>query len=94
MLHHRLVDLKTTQSFWTPATLEDGKSTNYGLGWASRTTEVDAQWVGHGGGSIGGSSMFIIYPDEELIVVLLINRTRAAAQSLAFRVATAFLGTN
>jgi hypothetical protein len=38
--------------------------------------------------------MFIIYPDEELIVVLLINRTRAAAQSLAFRVATAFLGTN
>jgi CubicO group peptidase (beta-lactamase class C family) len=94
MLHHRLVDLKTTQSFWTPAALEDGKSTNYGLGWASRTTEVDAQWVGHGGGSIGGSSMFIIYPDEELIVVLLINRTRAAAQSLAFRVATAFLGTN
>jgi hypothetical protein len=35
--------------------------------------------------------MFIIFPEAELVVVLLINRTRAAAQPLAFRVASEFL---
>jgi CubicO group peptidase (beta-lactamase class C family) len=91
ILNNTLIDRATTQTFWASGMLDDGKATNYGLGWSSGKTDDDVRWVGHGGGSVGGSSMFIVFPEAELVVVLLINRNRAAAQPLAFRVASEFL---
>lgn len=35
----------------------DGKSTNYGIGY-STLQHAGNYWVGHSGGSVGGSTMF------------------------------------
>lgn len=91
ILNHELVKEETQMIFWTPPTLPNGKQTNYGLGWATNTDKHNYRWVGHSGGSVGGSSMFLMYPEEKLIVVTLINRSRANAQDLAFTIADQFL---
>lgn len=91
ILSNALIKPETTKSFWTPPTLNDGKATNYGIGWATNTDKRGRLWVGHSGGSVGGSSMFLIYPEEKLIVVTLINRSQAKAPDLAFTIADQFL---
>ena len=82
---------ETMSEAWKPYVLNDGGETNYGLGWRVGRDKKDRLWVGHGGGSVGGSSMFVIYPEENLIVVTLVNLTRARTGNLAFRIAEQFL---
>jgi len=83
---------ETTQAlFVTPFTLNDGKKTNYGLGWALGEDSKERKWVGHSGGSVGGSTMFAIYPEHDLVVVTVVNLSRARTNDLAFRIANQFL---
>jgi len=91
ILDHDLIHEETTRLFWTTASLPNGNSTNYGLGWATNEDKRGRQWVGHSGGSVGGSSMFLVYPEQRLIVVTLVNRSQARAQDLAFTIADQFL---
>lgn len=91
ILSHKLCSENTTRQFWQKGVLSDGKSTNYGIGWATNEDKRGRRWVGHSGGSVGGASMFLVYPGEALIVVTLINRSQARAQELAFTIADQFL---
>lgn len=65
----------------------DGKATNYGLGWRSGEDKKGRQWIGHSGGSVGGTTMMLMYPEDKIIVVTLVNLTRAKTGDLAFRLA-------
>jgi serine beta-lactamase-like protein LACTB len=76
---------------WTGYELTDGTETKYGIGWYWDEDAQGRRWIGHGGGSVGGSSMFLTYPEEELIVVMLVNLSRAKSEGLPFRIAEAFL---
>jgi CubicO group peptidase (beta-lactamase class C family) len=91
ILDDKFTKRSTTEEFWTVATLNDGQKTNYGLGWSTNRDKHDRLWVGHSGGSVGGSTMFLVYPQEKLIVVTLINRSGARAPELAFTIAEQFL---
>ena len=76
---------------WTTSQqTKDGKNTNYGIGWRSGSDKKDRSWFGHTGGSVGGSSILIIYPNENIIVAMAINLSRAQHGNLAFRVAEQF----
>jgi len=73
---------------WTSAQHKnDGKSTNYGIGWGSGTDKKDRHWIGHSGGSVGGNSMMLLYPDQQLIVVVFINQSPGKASETAFKLA-------
>lgn len=65
----------------------DGSNTNYGLGWRSGEDKKGRHWIGHSGGSVGGTTMMLVYPEEKIIVVTLVNLTRAKTDDLAFRLA-------
>lgn len=75
-----LNEFTTTQMTMT------GDTTNYGVGFAVGI-ENDHRWFGHAGGSVGGSSMMLIYPEEELVVVTLTNLSGAQFDRLAWRLA-------
>ena len=55
----------------------DGKETKYGLGWRTDVDKEGYPWIGHTGGAVGGTSKFMIYPGEEIIVVVLTNLSGA-----------------
>ncbi|MCB1123846.1 MAG: serine hydrolase, partial [Verrucomicrobiae bacterium] len=48
-------------------------------------------WVGHGGGSVGGSTRFEIYPEENLVVAVISNRSDQDWNDISFKVAELFL---
>ena len=60
-----------------------GLETNYGLGWSIKIDSQGYQWVGHGGGAIGGTCNMIINLPEEIIIVVLTNLSGASLGELA-----------
>ncbi len=67
--------------------LADGTKTNYGIGFSSGIDDQSRYWYGHSGGSVGGTSMLLIYPEEELVVVTLVNKSAAKMDNLAWKIA-------
>jgi CubicO group peptidase (beta-lactamase class C family) len=65
--------LKTKEALktmWSPITFNNGKPTNWALGWGVNKFRPKHWAVGMSG---GGRSAFLIYPDDELAVIVLTN---------------------
>jgi len=73
MLHGRLLDPATVKLLWTSQRTSDGKETGYGIGWGVDRDAKGRQRVSHSGGSVGGTAMLIIYPEQDFIIALLVN---------------------
>lgn len=82
----------TLEKWTTSQRTTDGKIINYGIGWRTGNDERGLEWFGHSGGSVGGTSMMLVYPDKALVVVILINLSNAEMDDLAFKIANAFMG--
>ncbi len=74
--------------------LPDKSKTNYGIGVRSGKDDNEKRWFGHSGGSIGGTSMLLIYPDENLVIVTLVNLSGAKMNDLAWKIADVFREAN
>jgi len=66
---------ETIDEFWTPQKTTDGESTDYGLGWRIVRDGQGRLWIGHGGGSVGGTSQFWIFPDQRVVLAAASNLT-------------------
>jgi CubicO group peptidase (beta-lactamase class C family) len=78
---------------FTPYTLADGKSTNYGYGWAIGTVK-GSPMVGHGGGINGFSTYALRLPQEKVYVVVLGNADsgNVAPEMVAMKAAALAIG--
>lgn len=82
---------ETVALLWRSQKDAEGVPTNYGLGWASGE-EHGSDWVGHNGGSVGGSTRFRIYLDQKIVVALVANRTGVDFGDLSWRLANEWKG--
>ncbi len=80
-LDHGLLDPQTSSQFLVPNEI-DGESTFYGLGWEVSYHKEGYPYFGHTGNSVGGYSNFYIYPENQMVVALLINCTDPKIQHL------------
>ncbi len=62
---------------FTEQRTHDGEETGYGFGWFVRTREDGRRLLSHSGGSVGGTSLMVMEPETRVVVVGLINLTRA-----------------
>ncbi len=69
----------------------DGKATNYGMGWIVREDASGRVWHGHSGGSVGGTTMFLLNKEENMVIAYTINRSSVGLDDLHFKVTDAFL---
>lgn len=53
--------------------LDSGEKTNYGIGWRSDTDEKGRRYYGHSGGSVGGTTQFVVFPEQKVIVAMIAN---------------------
>lgn len=74
-LHGSLLSASTRTTLTERQQLTSGTAVEYGLGWELRTDPHGNRVVGHSGGSIGGTTMFFIWPSTDLIVVVTSNIT-------------------
>jgi serine beta-lactamase-like protein LACTB len=92
MLDGEVLQRKTIDMLWTPLTLESGKSTGYALGWGVDTVDGH-RVISHGGGSVGGTTAFMILPDQHMVVAVTTNLTDAEVGPIANEVAKLFEAT-
>jgi CubicO group peptidase (beta-lactamase class C family) len=75
------------EELWTPLVLDDGDTTNYAIGWGIGRDSEGRRIVSHGGGSIGGTTFLLYYPDRDVAVAIVSNArgptTPEAAEALA-----------
>lgn len=64
---------ETVALLFTPQSLQNGKSTQYGLGWRIGTDSRERRIVHHGGTIDGGRTFLLLYPDADLIVAITAN---------------------
>ena len=62
---------------FTEQKTRDGEGVGYGFGWFIREREDGRRLLSHSGGSVGGTSLMVMEPDTGVVVVGLINLTRA-----------------
>ncbi len=70
-----------------------GKPTYYGLGWEVSKDKAGRSFFGHTGNSVGGYSNFFVYPDQHMVVAILINCSDPKIQTRLDRIISLWLGT-
>lgn len=74
MLNNKLITKKSYEELTKPAQLKNGRTIdNYGLGWVIGKDSKGRKTFSHSGGGTGFTSMLIIYPEDNLASVHLIN---------------------
>lgn len=63
----------TQKMYWTVQKTNSGEETGYGLGWKVKSDENGQTWIGHGGGSVGGTTQFWIRQDDGLVIAMISN---------------------
>lgn len=76
MLEGKLLRPETVKLLWTSQRLKDGTETGYGIGWSVSTDSSGRRRVGHTGGAMGGTATLQIFPDDRLIIAMLVNTDR------------------
>ncbi len=58
---------------FTPQKTKDGKETKYGMGWFVTKSPSGRVVYEHSGGSVGGTSQLMLYPETHLVVAFVCN---------------------
>jgi len=90
-LSNSLVSTDARRIFWTEQETSSGDSTGYALGWRVSTDDKGQLWVGHGGGSVGGSTQFYIMPESGLVIAMISNLSGFDYGDVLIKLAEIFL---
>lgn len=72
-LSGKILQPSTIRQLTATQYLRNGQSTGYGMGWSGGTDASGRRYFGHSGGAVGGTCILTIYPDENMVIVLLTN---------------------
>src|SRR3989442_13525070 len=82
----RILRPESRAAMWTPATLQDGGSVDYGFGWGVAPYR-GRRAVGHTGSWQGFKAMIQRFPDDSLTVILLANLAETLQRPIVYGVA-------
>jgi CubicO group peptidase (beta-lactamase class C family) len=91
LLRGELLGPETVRLLWSSMRTLDGRPTDYGVGWQVELDSLGRRRVRHSGGSVGGTAHLIIYPDQRLVVAVLVNSDYTFIRAIP-RYAEPFLG--
>lgn len=86
-----LLEPATVDSLIKSMELTDGENTNYGIGWRSGVDEAGRPYYGHSGGSVGGTTQFVVFPDQEVIVAVVANMGGVSYRTSHLKIAGFFM---
>lgn len=89
-LRPTLLSPETVKVWWTSQATSNGTKTGYGIGWRVDRDGNGRERVGHTGGSMGGTTYLGIYPEQELVIVMVSNLSNAEFGDLPEALATLF----
>lgn len=66
------LEAETLDEWFTSQRIADGEETGYGIGWSVSGQGANRR-VGHGGGSVGGTTTLGVYLDQGLVIAMVTN---------------------
>lgn len=91
MLGEEFLSRKVVNLLWEPQTTTGGKNTHHGMDWVSGKDPQGFYWVGHSGGSVGGTTKFAVYPEQKIVVAVISNLGGVSYGDFQFKIADAFI---
>ena len=90
-LNATILKRETIDLLWQSQKKSNGQLTHYGIGWSIGTDTQGRKWVGHGGGSVGGTTFFRIYPKQGVVIAIITNMSGMRYGDLPNDLAAIFL---
>jgi CubicO group peptidase (beta-lactamase class C family) len=72
-----LLRAETLERLFTSQRTASGEVTGYGIGWSTSRDTLGHRVVGHGGGSVGGTTLLRVDRDSKLVVAVVSNLSNA-----------------
>lgn len=91
MLGDDFLQRETIALLWKSQKTNDGKLTHYGIGWKSGTDHAGRKWLGHSGGSVGGTTQFVVFSKQKVIVAIISNLSGVDYNGLHIEIAHLFM---
>jgi serine beta-lactamase-like protein LACTB, mitochondrial len=73
LLHPGVLNPESLKVMFTPQKTNSGAPIEYGIGWFIRKSKSGKLVYEHSGGSVGGTSQLILYPQTHIVVALTTN---------------------
>lgn len=89
-MNNQLVSPEMRNLLWNEQKTIDGKGAGYGIGWRIVLDEKGHKWIGHGGGSIGGTTQLWLFAENGLVIAMASNQTELDYGDLLPRLRTLF----
>ena len=70
LLQPGILTAQSLKTMFTSQKTTAGEETGYGIGWGIGKTPSGKLFYAHSGGSVGGTSQLIVYPDSRVVVAL------------------------
>ncbi len=90
-LDSKYLTKSTIDLLWTSQQTATGELTGYGIGWRIVTTEDGQTWIGHGGGSVGGSTQFWLLKKHGLVIAMVSNMTELDYSDVLLKLGKLFI---
>lgn len=90
-MNDRLVAPDMRTLLWTEQKTAAGVGSGYGIGWRIVEDDEGNRWIGHGGGSVGGTTQFWLFPQSRLVIAMASNLTELDYGDILLRLRKLFL---
>jgi serine beta-lactamase-like protein LACTB, mitochondrial len=77
MLQPGILNAQSLNTMLTSQKTSSGEETGYGIGWGVQKTASGKLVYEHSGGSVGGTSQLIVYPESHIVVAVIGNLSNA-----------------
>lgn len=91
LLENRLFSEEIRTILFTSQQTNEGEETGYGVGFATSIDDAGRRVISHGGGSVGGTTGFMMVPDEDFVLAIIANVSSAPFGDVPGRIMEAFL---
>jgi len=75
----------------TPLYTDDGKSTEYGIGFGVVKTKNDTPRYSHSGGGMGATTFLMMYPEENIVISIVTNLSHVPIRQLTAKLEDVFI---
>jgi CubicO group peptidase (beta-lactamase class C family) len=90
LLKPGLLKAETLKLLFTSQRTSTGQETGYAICWEVKPDPEGHRMYAHGGGSVGGTSYLLIYPDDRVVLAVQNNLTDANYQDIPRQIARMF----
>ncbi|MDY7396155.1 serine hydrolase domain-containing protein [Aureibaculum sp. 2210JD6-5] len=73
IINPTIIKKETVAELVKSQTTADDKKTNYGIGFVTDSSKKGTPRYSHSGGGIGATALLLMYPEEEIVIVILTN---------------------